>query len=182
MEEAFVPLCLFRRLRLRKERNESCSQLRRVHHLSLGGTRMNGNPREGYPGSGGVKGLAFKPTDIAPVDRETVRRAESRHINRIRTPSDFLIRCEKNPDFSVRIIRMSEEPLRGIHDRGNPGFVVRAEKRAAVGADDVFTDMAPEFREYFRIKTDFVFRVECDRVSVPGFRHLRMNALTGGFR
>jgi|GEM_PF-5781669 hypothetical protein len=72
MEEAFMPLGLFRRFRFRKERNESGGKLRRVYHLSFGGPRMNGNSREGYPGSGGVKGLAFEPADIAAVNREPV--------------------------------------------------------------------------------------------------------------
>ena len=81
----------------------------------------------------------------------------------------------------MRVFRVSEEPLRGVHDSGDAGFVVRAEKCAAIGADDVFPDMASEFREYFRIQPDFVFRIKRDCLTVPGLCHLRMNAFAGGF-
>lgn len=104
----------------------------------------------------------------AAVERVGVVGPEALHVEQIRARADFLVRRKREPDCAVRTVD-AEKQLRRGEDLGRAGLVVRAQKRGAVGHDEVLADVAAQ---RFKVRThpDVLFPVQNELAAVVRLR------------
>ena len=100
-----------------------------------------------HRGGGGVEAFVFDLAELSAVDGIGLFCAEGFCVKILRPPAYFLVRREGGADRAVRDLGMRGVVLEKVHDLGDAGFVVRAEKSGPVGDDQVLPYMGEQFRK-----------------------------------
>ena len=147
MKETFVALCSRGALVLGEQCIELHSYKRRIDHLVLCITGMNINTCDLNLAGCSIEILILDLAECSAINSECNLCTEVCHIKKIRTFSDFLIRCEAEQNLAVLYFRMSKEVLCHGHDLGISRLVIRTEKRGTVGHQKVCADHGVKLRK-----------------------------------
>ncbi len=96
---------------------------------------------ERYAGHGSVEILVFQFSDFASVHGVGPVGAEKRYVKLVRALADFLIGVESDADFAVLYLGVLFQIGHSRYNFGDAGLVVGAEKRRAVGHDQILADI-----------------------------------------
>ena len=147
MQETFLAFGGFRRAGvLRQAIDDGGRDLDGVFHLALGKAGMGGDALDGDGGAVGGKGLVLDIARAFAVHRVGEIGAELFQVRLVDAAADLFVGREQDLDGAVLDLGVVEQELRGIHDLGEPGLVVGAEQRGAVGRDDIVADLVGERR------------------------------------
>ena len=139
MIEALIAFCVHRILERRKQTLEFHADKQRVLHLELRAAWVNaGTVNRNLPGSG-IEILILELTERSTIDGIGDVRAEIRNIETVCTPTDFLIRCKANADFSMLYLRVRQKMFRHGHNLCDARLVVGAEQRRTVRYDQILS-------------------------------------------
>ena len=145
MQKAFLALGGLRRAGvLRQAVDDGGRDLDRVLHLAFGKAGMGRDALDGDGGAVGGKGLVLDIPGGFAVHRVGEVGAELLQVDLVDAAADLLVGREQDLDGAVLDMRVIDQEPRRIHDLGEAGLVVGAEKRGAVGRDDVVADLVGE--------------------------------------
>ena len=105
---------------------------------------MNGDALNGDLDAVGRERLVLDMPGRLAVHRVAEFCSELLKIDLVHATADLLIRSEQELDRPVPDVRIIDQQLRRRHDLGEPGLVVGAKQRRAVGRDDVVADLVEQ--------------------------------------
>ena len=94
-----------------------------------------------------VEVLVFDLAELAAVHGVGLFCGKGFQIQKIRARADLLVRCKADRDGAMRNLRVRKQVRAGGNNLGDPGLVIRAEQRGAVGDDQILADIVAERRE-----------------------------------
>ena len=179
MEEALVALGVFWALLNRQQRIEFLADEDGVAHLALGGARMHVAALDMDLRGCCVEVLELQFSRLTAIHGISIFGVEPGHVELHNAAPDLLVGSETDTDGAVLELGMSHDVLHRVHDFGDTGLVVGAEKRRAVGGDDGLAHMAEQFREFGRLQSQPGHTLEGDVGSVIILDYLGFDILAG---
>ena len=165
VEEALIALGVGGRFVRRKHGVKLHADEHGADHLVLGAAGVNAPAVDDELCGGGVEILIFQLAQRAAVNGVGVLRAEALDVEQVRAAADLLVGRKADADDAVRHIGVQQHICRRQNFR-HARLVVCAEKRGAVGDDQVLADVAAQGREILRGQEDALFLVQNDVAAV----------------
>ena len=147
MQKTLAALGGFRRAGVfRQALDDAGHDLDRVLHPALREAGMGADAFDDDRGAIGRKRLVLDMAGGFTIHRVGEIRTELLQVGLVDTAADLLVGREQDLDSAVPDLRIGEQDLRGVHDFGDTGLVVRAEQRGAIRGDDVVADLVGQRR------------------------------------
>ena len=127
---------------------------------------MHVAPLDGHLGRGGVEVLVLQLADRAAVHGVGEIAAELGDVELVGAQADLLVGVEADAHLAVLDLGMSLQVGHRGDDLGDAGLVVGAEKRRAVGHDQVVAQIVHQLGEVLGIERDALLGVERDGRAV----------------
>ena len=138
MDEALISLGVLGAFDCGKHGVEFDEQVGGVDHAVLGVPRVDGEALEAHRDIGRVEAFVLELADGAPVDGIGERAAESGDIEQLRAMADLLVGAKADAERRVGKQGVLRDAGDERHDLRDARLVIRAQKRGAVGAHEVF--------------------------------------------
>ena len=175
MIEALITFCVHRILERRKQALEFHADEQCILHLELRAAWVNADTvNHNLPGSS-IEILILELTEGSAVYRIGDIRAEIRNIETVCTPTDFLIRCKANADFSMLYLRVRQKMFRHGHNLCDARLIVGAEQRRAIRHDEVLAPQLRQEREIRLLHHDLLLFVQDDISAVVILHNPRLH-------
>ena len=161
---------------------EVSGELHRVHELPLRGARVRRTAPDRDRHLGGVEGLRLDLAQLGAVECVGELGSVALDLEMVGAAGDLLVDREADANRSVLEVGVPLQIRDGGHDLRDTRLVVCAEKRRAVGRDDVVAELLLQQRQLLGIEHDARVAGQLDHAAVVAFVHLRLDTRAGHVR